>query len=127
MLLEYWKITTSCCILTYLIPTFCAFNAYRVNLKRKADDPKKKDYPPISPWLTPIAFPIMILVSLFVLIVESFLGAAFLIVFPISLILFRESPKTDSTILKWMQKLGNFILKFNTEVLKTIGLYSAVS
>ena len=127
MLLAYPKITLSCCILTYLIPTFCAFYVYRVNSKRKDDDPKKKNYPPISPWLSPFAFPIMILVSLFFLLVESFLGAIILVIFPISLILFRKFPEPEGFPIKWIQKLGRAMLKFNLEMLKTVGLYSPSS
>jgi len=119
------KITLSCCILFFLFPTFCAINEYRVNLKRKDDDPKKRNYSPLSPWLIPITFPIMILVSVFVLILESLLGAAVLIIFPISLIFFRKLPESDFFLTKWFLKLGRGLLSFNTEMLRIVGLYSS--
>ena len=101
--------------------------AYWVNSKRKDEDPKKRVYSTYTPWITPITFPIMVLISLFVLILESLLGAVFLIIFHICLILFRKPPEIDFFLTKWMQKLGNFILKFNTEMLRTVGLYSPSS
>ena len=124
MLLAYPEITLSCCFTLYLIPIICGFYSYRANSKRKDDDPKKRKYSRYAPWITPITFPIMVLVSVFVLIIESLLGAAFLIIFPICLILFRKLPQKEFFITKWMQKLGNFILRFNTEMLRTVGLYS---
>ena len=96
-------------------------------MKRKDDDPKKRNYFSLSPWLIPITFPITILVSLFILMAESLLGAAILIIFPISLIFFRKLPETDFFLTKWFLKLGRGLLKFNTEMLRTIGLYSPAS
>jgi len=48
MLLANPKITLGCCIFTYLIPIYRAFNVYRANSKRKDDDLKKKNYPQLG-------------------------------------------------------------------------------
>ena len=31
-----------------------AFIAFRINANREGDDPKKKDFSPLSPWITPL-------------------------------------------------------------------------
>jgi len=118
MLLAYWKI----CLLTLIILTLFALYAYRVNSRRDPDDPKKRDYSPYATWITPVSIPLILLFNLGVLILGSLLTAVFLIVFLLSLILIRE-PFLIKWILKHAQKIGEKILKINTELLKFAGLH----
>ena len=122
MLLALWKENTVCCGTILIILTICAYYAYRVNSRREPDDPKKRNYSPYAPWITPVSIPLILLFNLGVLILGSLLAAAFLIIFLLSLIFIRK-PFLIKWILKHARKIGEKILKINTELLKLAGLH----
>jgi hypothetical protein len=101
---------------------FSAFYSYRVNSRRKPDDPEKKDYSPYGPWLAPIILPPLFLVNTFFLILSSLAFGFFLVLFPFTLLLFRK-PFLIKWILKQALKIGNWVLVINTELLKAAGFH----
>lgn len=122
MILIQWKFCTGSCILILILLTIFAYYAYRVNIKRAADDPKKKDFHPLSPWLSPMT-PIIWLGRLIILALWSMFFGVFLILFPFILIVFRPVPP-NSPVRRLMLKFGNGVLKINTRLLNALGLQS---
>ena len=114
---------TGSCIIITLICTFSAFYAYRVNAMRASNDPKKKDYSPYAPWITPISLPLFVLFNIFLFILSSLIFGLFLALFPITLLLFRE-PFLFKWIRKQALKIGNLALTINTELLRASGFHS---
>lgn len=124
MLPAYLKEFTGCCFLSLCLVYFCAIFAYVVNSRRKPDDPQKRDYSPFSPWITPLTIPFVIIINLMFLVLGSLFAITFLIAFPLCLIFARSG---ESLLIKWLIKVGEKILKINTEILKVLGLYQASS
>ena len=119
MIFSHWEICGGSCAFILLLLALCAYSAYRENIKREFDDPKKKDFHPFSPWLTPITL-ILWFARYAFLAPWSVLFGIFLIIFPFILILLRPvSP--DDPIKRFILKIGNGILKINTSLLHTLG------
>ena len=123
MLLAQWKVITVGCLVVLVFLFISVIYAYRVNSKRGPDDPQKRKYPPCALWIAPFTFPIMILIGFTSLVLSTLVAVAILIVFPISLILFRESTNGESFQIKWLLRIGEKLLRINTKLLKIIGLY----
>jgi len=109
-------------ILTILFLSYCAFSAYRINKDRESDDPKKKDFAPLAPWLTP-ATPFIWMGRMLILAPWSILFGIFLILFPFILIIFHPLPENDP-ITRFLLKVGNGVLKINTWLLHALGLHT---
>lgn len=109
-------------ILSLLFLIFCAFFAYHHNVGLESDDPKKKDFAPLSPWLSPVT-PILWIGRMILLAPWSIPFGIFLIIFPFILIILRPLPK-DSAFRRFMLKVGNGVLKINTWLLRVLGVYS---
>lgn len=107
--------------LSLLFLIFCAIFAYRKNSDLAPDDPKKKNFSHLAPWLTPIT-PILWLGEMILLAPWSILFGIFLILFPFILIIFRPLPE-DTAFKRSILKVGNGILKINTQILHAIGLH----
>lgn len=116
------ELYSCCCILIPFLLTLFAFYAYRTNAKRTSDDPKKKVFHPLSPWLAP-ATPFIWLGRLIFLAPWSILFGIFLITFPFILIVFRPVPP-NSPVSRFILKFGNGVLKINTWLLHMLGLQS---
>jgi hypothetical protein len=101
---------------------FSAIYAYWVNAKRATDDPKKMDISPYAILLAPISIPILLVVNLIFLALQSLELGIFLLLFPLALLLFRK-PFLIKWILKHAEKAGNKLLKINTAFLRAVGLY----
>jgi hypothetical protein len=125
MFVEQWELTSLSCTVIRAIIIASAFYTYNVNAKRQPDDPEKKDYAPYSPWLAPFTLPILLIIDIPILILSSLVFGIFLVVFPITLLLFRKP-----FLFKWIQKqalrLGNWTLKINTKLLQLSGFYTPV-
>jgi len=95
----------------------CAAYAYHVDARRPADDPKKRDYPPVAIILVPIMLPVFAVLYVSLFILRAVLYGIFLILFVITLIVFRES-----FLLRWLHKIatyiGNKLLDANTILIR---------
>lgn len=110
----------SCCVLFPVILTLCAWYAYQVNAQRPLSDPNKRNYSPYAPWLAPITIPLIVLINVPLFFLGSLLFGVFLVIFPFTLIFFRLQ-----VMIKWISKqaikIGNWVLKVNTGLLKIAG------
>ena len=122
MIFIHWKLWASGCGVVLAFIIFSALYAYRINAQRAPDDPKKKDYSPLSPWLAPIILPLLLLANILFTILSSLAFGFFLVLFPLSLLLFRK-PFLIKWILKQAQKVGTLILEIDTELLKLVGFH----
>jgi len=120
MIFTHWKFCSATCALVFLFLVYSAFAAYRVNKERKSDDPEKKDFHSLSPWLAP-ATPFLWLVRFLVLAPWSIPFGLFLILFPFMLIILRPISPNDP-LRKFILKFGNGVLKINTRLLHALGL-----
>jgi len=108
-------------LLIYIFSIICGILAYRKNAQREPDDPEKKDFSPLAPWLIPLT-PVLWLGKMIVLTPLAIMFGVFLFFFPFILILFRPFP--DNTPLKrFILKVGNGILKLNTRLLYALGIH----
>jgi hypothetical protein len=116
----------TCCLGSYIIFEvilfFSAFYTFQVNARRSSDDPMKKDYSPYAPWLTPISLPLLLIFNAIVFVLSSLAFGIFLVIFPFTLLLFRE-PFLIKWIKKQALKIGHFALKINTELLRLAGFH----
>ena len=100
-----------------LIVLVCVIYTYFVNLQRKADDPKKRQYHPFAIILAPFTFLLFLSLGIFVLILRALLFAGFLIIFTILLIGLRK-PFLFEWWHKFATKIGDPLLKFNTQLIR---------
>jgi hypothetical protein len=91
--------------------------AYRVNAKRAADDPDKKDFPPGAIFLAPITWPMFLLGSITLFIIKALAYGIFLILFTFALLAFQNSDLPD-----WVEdsfsRIGNKLLEANKFLIK---------
>ena len=124
MIFIQWKLCTGSCALMFAFISFSAFYSYQVNIRRKPDDPEKKDFSPFGPWLAPIILPPLFLADAFFLILSSLAFGFLLVLFPFTLLIFRK-PFLIKWIRKQALKIGNWVLKINTAILRTAGFHPA--
>jgi hypothetical protein len=122
MIFIQWKVFLIIFLLILFILIYSAYAAYIVNKERKSDDPEKKDYHPMSPWLAP-ATPFIWLVEFILMAPWSIFFGIFLILFPFMLILLRPLPEKDPIKL-FILKFGNGVLKINNRLLRALGIRS---
>ena len=120
MIFIHWKVCSGSCVFVLLFLIYSAFAAYRANEERKSDDPEKRNFHPLSPWLAP-ATPFLWLARFLVLAPWSIPFGIFLVLFPFLLILLRPvSP--SAPFRQFILKFGNGVLKINTKLLHALGL-----
>ena len=110
------------CLKGYLLLSliFVAFSAvaYRVNAKREASDPEKKEFNPAAVILAPL-WPFFLIMSISLFILRVLVQTIFLILFTIALVAFRKP-----FLLTWLQKvivkIGNKLLLANTYLIKIV-------
>ena len=109
-----------CCpvfILLSLIVWACAGYSYRVNAKRPADDPKKRDFHPAAIILAPFIWPFLLFAWIVFFMSKTLLYGVFLILFTIALLAFRKP-----FLLMWLDKIarkvGDKLLEANTFLIK---------
>lgn len=112
----------TCAAIPILLIIGVSLYAFRINAKKAPNDPSKKDYSPYAPWLTPISLPFLLIINVIFFVLSSLVFGIFLVLFPFSLILFR-GPFLFKWISKQALKIGNFILKVNTELLRVTGFH----
>jgi hypothetical protein len=91
----------------------CAGYAYRVNARRPADDPKKRNFHPAAIFLAPITWPLFALGRFSLLVIKALLYGIFLILFTISLIILQDISE-PIWLEKMFLKIGNKLLEANT-------------
>lgn len=94
----------------------CTGYVYRVNSKRAADDPEKRDYPLSAVTLT-ILWPFLVLVVAFLFILKALAYGLFLILFTIALVVIRK-PFIVKWLIKIATKIGTMFLKANTFLIR---------
>ena len=110
------------CLIGYfvlsLIILICTGYVYRVNAKRTADDPQKKDYHPAAVPLA-VAWPLYALFWIGLFILKALAYGVFLILFTLALVFIRKP-----FIFKWLDKvatkIGTMFLKANTFLIRSL-------
>lgn len=95
----------------------CTGYTYMVNLGRKSDDPKKRAYHPFAVILAPFTFVLFISLGILVLILRALLFGGFLVIFTVLLIGLRK-PFLFDWWHRFATKIGDPLLRFNTELIK---------
>jgi hypothetical protein len=108
-----------CCpvfILLSLLIWALAGYSYRVNAKRPADDPKKRDFNPGAIFLAPITWPLLLFGYISLFIIKALAYGVFLILFTVALLVFQKSslPWLDNTA-AW---IGDKLLEANTLLIR---------
>ena len=111
-----------CALIPIAFIIIASLYAYRFNARKAPDDPSKRDYSPYAPWIIPISLPLLLIFDVIVFVLSSLTFGVFLVLFPFALILFRR-PFIFIWIGKQALKIGNYMLKVNTELLKMVGLH----
>lgn len=117
MLLNY----ANYCYLSYLVLSLilwaCAEYAYRVNSRRTADDPDRKNYHPMAVHLVPITWPLLLSLLILFFVVRALLYGVFLVLFTFALMVFRRP-----FLLIWLQqtarRIGDRLNEANTFLIR---------
>ena len=99
-----------------LIILACTGYVYRVNSKRTADDPEKRDYHPASIPMS-FAWPLLLLASASLFILRALAYGVFLVLFTIALVVIRK-PFLFIWLEKLATKIGTMFLKANTFLIR---------
>lgn len=90
--------------------------AYRVNSRREAGDPQKRDYHPLAIVLLPF-WPVLALTSLSLFVLRAAAYGIFLVLFTFALVVVRKP-----FLLAWLEKtarsVGNKLLKANMLIVR---------
>ena len=90
--------------------------AYRVNARRAADDPQKRDYHPLATLLFP-TWPIWILVLFSLFILRALAYGVFLVLFTVALVVIRKP-----FLFVWLEKaatvIGNKLMRANMLIIR---------
>jgi hypothetical protein len=117
MLTSYAGYFLAAYILLSLVFFLCTGYVYRVNSKRKADDPEKKDYPISAVTLT-ITWPVPLIAMAVFFILRALAYGLFLILFTLALVFVRK-PVIIIRLIKVATKIGTLFLKINTYLIRT--------
>jgi hypothetical protein len=103
-------------ILLSLIILMCTGYVYRVNSRRAADDPQKKNYHPLA---IPMIFiwPVFALARVLLFILKALTYGIFLILFAVALVVIRK-PFLFILLNKAVTKIGTMFLKANTFLIR---------
>src|SRR5574342_72960 len=104
-------------ILLSLILWAFAGHAYRVNAKRAADDPKKRDFPRNAVSLAPFTWPIFLFCWVLLFVIKALLYGVFLVLFTIALLAIRK-PFLVILLERLASYIGNKLLEANAFLLR---------
>jgi len=90
--------------------------AYRVNARRAADDPNKRNYHPAAIWFS-LLWPLYLVIAIGSFIVTSLSYGLFLIVFAILLIAIRK-PFLIEWVKRIMNKIGDKALESGSRIIR---------
>jgi hypothetical protein len=117
MLTSYAGYFLAAYILLSLVFFLCTGYVYRVNSRRKADDPEKRDYPFSAVTLT-ITWPVLLIAMAVFFILRALAYGLFLILFTLALVFVRK-PVIIIRLIKVATKIGTLFLKINTYLIRT--------
>jgi hypothetical protein len=117
MLLNRYDLSCGCILIFFLLVWGITGYTYRVNSRRKADDPKKQDYAPLAVLIAPITTPILLAGALSFFILRALLFTVFLIIFAILLLVVRK-PFIFKLWDKFATWVGDPLLKVNTYLVR---------
>lgn len=103
-------------ILLSLIILLCTGYVYRVNSKRAADDPQKRDYHPAAIPMS-LAWPVFALARVLLFSLKALIYGVFLILFAAALVVIRK-PFLFIWLNKAVTKIGTLFLKANTFLIR---------
>jgi len=103
-------------ILLSLIILLCTGYVYRVNSKRAADDPQKRDYHPAAIPMS-LAWPVFALARILLFSLKALIYGVFLILFAAALVVIRK-PFLFIWLNKAVTKIGTLFLKANTFLIR---------
>lgn len=112
----------SCTMIPVVFIIVASLFAFWVNARKAPNDPSKRNYSPYAIWITPITLPLILIFYVIVFVFSSLAFGIFLVLFPFALLLFRK-PLLIIWLGKQALKIGNYILKVNTELLRMAGLH----
>jgi len=119
MLLNYSKELCLGFLLLTLIFYVCAGYAYRVNARRAADDPNRRDFPVAAVMFGPIVWPVLLFGVISIFFLKVLFYSIFLILFAIALLVFRKPFLID-----WLKNsatwIGDRLLGANIVLLKMV-------
>jgi len=114
MVLQYYSNELFKCLLVgFILICTITIYAYRVNMRRPANDPKKRNYHPFALILVPLTLPIIIPVVILLFIATAMLYAGFIVLFTILLITLRK-PFLFTWWHKFATLVGDPILRLNS-------------
>ena len=117
MLWNYSNYLCSGIFLLTLVMLVCAGYAYRVNARRAADDPKKRDFHPAAILLAPIIWPLLFFGMIFLFVLRALVYGTFLVLFTLALVVVRRP-----FVLIWLHRaatwIGDILLGANTFLIK---------
>lgn len=110
------------CIVGYLLISLlvilCTGYVYRVNSKRKADNPEKRDYPPAAVLLS-LGWPLIILIWAVFFVLRALAYGFFLLLFTVALVIIRK-PFLVVWLMKAATKIGTALLEANTFLIRLV-------
>lgn len=103
-------------LLISLVIYLCAGYVYRVNARRKADDPEKRDYHPAAVPLS-LGWPLLVPLMVIFFVLRALAYGAFLILFTVGLVVIRK-PFLLVWLMKAATKIGTMLLDANTFLIR---------
>ncbi len=117
MLFYYFNYVCCGIILLMLFTMACAGYAYRVNVKRATEDPKKRIFHPAAIFLAPVTLPLFFLAWVSLFAIKALLYGVFLLLFTVGLVVIRK-PFLFIWLDKIATKVGTKLLEANTLLIK---------
>ena len=118
MLFYHFDLICNGVLVILLIVLACVIHTYLVNLRRKADDPKKREYHPLAILLWPLTFGIFLALwmsAIFIFVLRALLFAGFLFIFTVLLVA-RRKPFIFTLWDKFATKIGDPLLEIGTHL-----------
>jgi ABC-type multidrug transport system permease subunit len=117
MLLYHLDVVCKATLFIPVIILLCVAYTYSANLRRKSDDPKKRDYHPFAILLAPITLPLFLFSGIFLFMLWALIYGLFLVVFAVLLVAIRKP-----FLFQWWHKfataIGDPLLKANTRLIR---------
>jgi len=117
MLLYHLDLLCKGALLIPAILLVCAAYTYVANLRRRSDDPKRRDYHPFAILLAPITFPLFLTFGILFFVFRALVHGLFLIAFAVLLVAVRK-PILFQLWHGFATSIGDPLLKFNTRLIR---------
>jgi hypothetical protein len=91
--------------------------AYRVNARRSAGDPQKRDFHPAAILIAPITLPVFTAAYMSLIILKAILYGIFLVILTFLLVIYRK-PTSPTWLEKLITKIGSALLDPNTALIR---------